>query len=226
MSYEEELRREALRVYGRYSSEVVERFNLCPWALRARLEGRVAERVILGNNPRDFAVSLAILKELAEQPETEVALVIYPELTLDRLSFEAFVRELRSRDAARHDFGKSPYAMAAFHPEALPDLSDPERLIPFLRRTPDPTIQLVRQEVLERVRGRSPQGTEFVDIRLVSPSVMARPEPITLRERIARTNLEAVLSAGVAQFDAIFQAIRDDRSRAYERLRERHRPRQ
>lgn len=224
MSYEDELRREALRLYARYSTEVVERFDLCPWALRARLDGRTSERVILGNNPRDFAASLATLKELAEQPKTEVALLIYPELELDRLAFETFVRELRLRDAAGHDFGKSPCAMAAFHPDAPADLTEPERLIPFLRRTPDPTIQLVRQEVLERVRGRSPQGTEFVDIRLLSPAALAQPEPVPLRERIARANLKTVLSAGVSSFDAIFQGIRRDRSEAYARLRQRHGP--
>src|SRR5262245_8122359 len=134
-SYEDELRDEALRVYARYATELVERFDLCPWARRARLDGRTRELVILGRNPQQFAVSLATIEALNDEPHTEVALLIYPELELDRLAFEGFVRELRARDAARYEFGNSPFAMAAFHPDARADLDDPERLIPFLRRT-------------------------------------------------------------------------------------------
>lgn len=222
MSYEDELRREALRVYERYAVEVVERFDLCPWAARARRDGHVTERVILGENPHDLRPSLAVLSELETLPEVEVALLLYPELPVDRLSFEAFARELRTRDGERHEFGNGPFVMAAFHPDAQADLDDPERLIPFLRRTPDPTLQLVRRDVLERVRGRSPQGTAFVDVTLLSPQALAREEPVTLRERIARANLATVLAEGVATFERAFEAIRRDRSESYARVRARH----
>src|SRR5262249_32562635 len=39
------LSEEAVRVYRRYQIEIVEALNLCPWAERARLEGRVREVV-------------------------------------------------------------------------------------------------------------------------------------------------------------------------------------
>ena len=221
-SYEDELCNEALRVYARYATELVERFDLCPWARRARLDGHTSERVILGRNPQDFGTSLATIEALNDEPHTEVALLIYPELELGRLPFEVFVRELRARDGARYEFGKSPYAMAAFHPDAPADLSDPERLIPFLRRTPDPTIQLVRQDALERVRGRFPQGTAFVDPELLSPQSLAQEEPMPTRERIARANQKTVLENGVESLDLLFDAIRRDRTEAYLRIGERH----
>ena len=148
-------------MYGRYMVEVVEGFSLCPWAASARRAGSVVEHVILGENQADPQQSLALLASLAPERRTEIALFIYPDLALDRLAFEAFVRLLREQDAARHEVGTIPFAMAAFHPDARADLKDPERLIPFLRRTPDPTIQVVRRTALDRVRGHSPEGTSF-----------------------------------------------------------------
>src|SRR4051812_43868216 len=153
--YESALRSEALRVYRRYMLEVVEGFTLCPWALAARREGHVAEHVILAENQANPGQSLELLQGLAGELQTDIALFIYPDFELDRLGFEGFVRTLREQDAARWEVGEIPFAMAAFHPDARADLQEPERLIPFLRRTPDPTVQVVRRAALDRVRGNS-----------------------------------------------------------------------
>jgi len=212
------LEREALRVYRRYATEVVEAFGLCPWAERARRDGRVAERVILSDDPTDFAPSLEAVAALAEDPFTEVALLIYPRFLLNRLDFEEFLARLRDADNARHSLGEAPFAAAAFHPDAAPDVGDAERLIPFLRRTPDPTIQLVRCGVLERVRARTPIGTEFVDIHLLTLSALAAdPEP-SLRRRIAEDNLDTVRRAGVEALTARLVEIHADRRASYARL--------
>jgi hypothetical protein len=214
-----ELRSEALRVYRRYVLEVVEGFTLCPWAAAARRDGHVVEQVFLAENQADPAQSLQLLASLAERHETEIALFIYPDLELDRLAFESFVRTLRERDAARYEVGTIPFAMAAFHPDARADLKDPERLIPFLRRTPDPTIQVVRRSALDRVRGNSQEGTSFFDLADLGTLPLPQKEALSLRQRIAQANLDTALEVGVGTLEALFQDIRRDRDESYARLR-------
>ena len=213
------LRDEALRVYRRYMLEVVEGFTLCPWAAAARRAGQVFEAVILAENQADPQQSLTLLESLKDQLETDIALFIYPDLELDRLGFESFVRTVRERDAARHELGTIPFAMAAFHPDARPDLKEPERLIPFLRRTPDPTIQLVRCTALERVRGNNQEGTSFFDLSNLGTLPLPQKEPVSLRQRIAQANLDTALEVGVDTLEALFQDIRRDRDESYARVR-------
>ena len=212
---------EALRIYRRYATEIIERHGFCPWAERARLEGHVTERVLVQQDPADMAPSLAAISELAGNPAIEIGLLIYPRLELGRVDFDHFTAELRRADTPRHELGTVPFAMAAFHPDARPDLSDAERLIPFIRRSPDPTIQLVRQSVLERVRSRSPEGTAFLDPasldleRLLAEQADA---PVPLRQRIARTNRDTVSRVGVGEVEAQLAEIFRDRDQSYARL--------
>lgn len=211
--------REALRVYRRYALEVVEGFDLCPWAAYARRDGRVAEQVILAENKADPQQSLMLLAALVGEPKIEIALFIYPDLELDRLAFESFVRTLREQDAARHALGEIPFAMAAFHPDARADLGDADRLIPFLRRTPDPTIQMVRQTALDRVRGSSQEGTSFFDLSDLALQPMPQKEPVSLRQRIGAANLETTLKVGVERLETVLADIRRDRDESYAKLR-------
>jgi hypothetical protein len=217
--HDSELRKEALRVYGRYMLEVVEGFTLCPWAASARRDGHVVEHVILAENCAEPQQSLALLADLEGQLETDIALFIYPDLELDRLAFESFVRTLREQDAARYEVGEIPFATAAFHPDARADLKDPERLIPFLRRTPDPTIQVVRRTALDRVRGNSQEGTSFFDLANLGTLPLPQKEPLSLRQRIAQANFDTTLEVGVATLEGVFQDIRRDRDESYARLR-------
>jgi hypothetical protein len=217
--HDSELRSEALRVYRRYMLEVVEGFTLCPWAAAARRDGHVLEQVFLAENQADPQQSLAFLASLEGQLRIDIALFIYPDLDLDRLAFESFVRTLRERDAVRHEVGTIPFAMAAFHPDARPDLKDPERLIPFLRRTPDPTIQVVRRSALDRVRGNSQEGTSFFDLADLATLPLPQKEPLSLRQRIAQANLDTTLEVGVTALETLFQDIRRDRDESYARVR-------
>lgn len=210
--------REALRVNQRYMIEIVERYNLCPWAERARREGRVERRVLLDRTPNVDA-ALASVGEIAGVANAQIGLLIFARLDIDSLGFEHFVSRVRDADAERHGLGQIPFAMAAFHPDARVDVTDPERLVPFLRRTPDPTIQLVRLSVLERVRGRSPQGTSFVDVRSIEAQAeFLASDEIDLRDRIANANLETVLAVGTEIVKRAFDDIRQDRDAAYARI--------
>ena len=216
MPVDRALTAEALRIYRRFAIEVVEGLGLCPWAEHARKSGRVTERVLLVQEP-DVGAAQSAIAEHAEDESVELLLLIFPRLALSRRGFEHYVAELARAEANRNEVGKVPFAMAAFHPDAGADLSDAERLIPFLRRSPDPTIQLVRRSVLEAVRERAPEGTEFVDVRLFDPKLFAAVKTPSLRARIAEENLRTVRRVGVAEIERILADIRADRDASYAR---------
>src|SRR5690606_32097675 len=92
------------------------------------------------------------------------------------------------------------------------------RLVPFIRKTPDPTIQLVRLESLERVREGRFEGTQFVDIRDLAVRGLTAADTLPLRERIARSNWRTLDRVGVHVFQERFTAIRVDRAAAYAAL--------
>jgi hypothetical protein len=208
--------REATRVSRRYRVEIVEKCGLCPWAERARVDDRVGERVLLQTDGASIDPSVDAIADLAADPRVLVAFLIYPRLPLSRSGFEAFTGRVRVADAARHALGEIPFVMAAFHPEAEPDLAGAERLIPFLRRSPDPTLQLLRTTEVERVRSGSPQGTQFYDASLHEGSFTESPPP--LRERIARANLATAQRMGIDELTRRLDAIRRDRDEAYRSL--------
>ncbi len=108
---------------------------------------------------------------------------------------------------------------AAFHPDAAPDTTHAERLIPFLRRTPDPSIQLVRASALERVRAGSPEGTQFVDAAALD---LRAVYPLPLRERIARANLATAQRIGIGELTRRLDEILRDRQETYAALAREH----
>lgn len=215
---EDPIVREALRVYGRYQREIVEAQRLCPWAERARQDGRVRCVVRVDVAP-DLVGTLATVDALAADATVDIGLVIYPRLPLGRLDFDRFVSALRDADAAR---GQETvrFAMAPFHYDAVADTKDGARLVPFLRRTPDPTIQLVRRGVLDAVRaGDTAHGTQMVDPASLDLSMLlAQPMPRSISDTIAAHNLETVTRLGVADVEAILADIKRDRDESYGRL--------
>lgn len=213
----EALANEAIRLYRRYQSEIVEALNLCPWAERARTEGRVRERVVEWL-PTDVGAALEAIDELARDQDVEIGLLLFPTARAPRAEFERYVSRLADEDAKIRELGTAPFAMAAFHPDAEADLSDPERLISFLRRTPDPTIQLVRCETLDRVRGGFSDGTAFVDVNFLTTLDKTREDTLPLRQRIARANLRTVARAGVADVERRIDRIKQDRDATYAKL--------
>ncbi len=215
---DEALVQQALRVYHRYQLEVVEALNLCPWAVHARVAGRVAERVLLQRD-HSHRPSMQVIRELEAQPKFEIGLLIFPRLKLNLSGFERFVAELREADTTQWPLGGVPFASAAFHPEARRTSDTPERLVQYIRRTPDPTIQLVRRSVLDKVRRGPGDGTQFVDLNTVSLADLPKP-PKPLREVVAATNAETLIEHGFSRFDALIEDIRRDRDGSYAALGE------
>lgn len=208
---------EALRVYHRYATEVVEPLGLCPWAKRARLDGRVTRRVIVKSDP-DPADILPHLDAVADDASVDIGLLLLPRLSLDLSHFRRFVNAVRQADSARHPPGGGHLYMAEFHPQAALDTGSSARLVSFIRRTPDPTIQLVRRAVLDEVRAREPSGTQYMDPQALIAGDLPEPPPAPLHERIADTNFAAIEEFGFARLSAIMDDIRADRDRAYAAL--------
>ncbi len=214
----ERLRHEAERVYLRYAREAVEGLGFCPWAQAAREQGRTQLRVVFGREPQ-LTAALAAVTEIAEQPQIDIGLLIFPELELDRLPFAHFVAELRAADAAQRPIGEAALAMADFHPNARADQSTPERLVPFVRSAPDPTIQLVRRSALDAVRMTDTQGTSFIEpSRLSLAQLVAAQTPAPLATRIARQNARTVERLGAEHVAATFCEIVRDRDASYAAL--------
>lgn len=214
---EAELAREALRVNLRYQEELIEAFNLCPWAKGARSSGNAVPLVDDGG---------PLLTQLADAAAlgADVVFLVLPRYIGSRLDFEELVAQLIAEDARRHRESSPPFAMAAFHPEAAPQSNDdlsPETLVPYLRRSPDPTIQLVRLEALARVRKGEPPGTSFIDpaqidfATLLGTGLAPRP---SLRQRVGSANHAVFAGAEGASLRRVLDDILEDRKHARQRL--------
>jgi hypothetical protein len=213
------LEREAVRLCHRYIDEVVLPFDLCPWAAPALRQQRVeiiaisraveAPGAPLLEAARSGSQALA---SLAGRPDIELVLLLYPRFELGRSDFDALLRSLRDAPAS------AEFVMAAFHPEASLDTSNPERLVPFLRRSPDPMVQAVRRRVLERIDPGRGSGTAFVPLaEFLAGGIDVPPEP-SPRERVAQANRETVLRCGAEQLERTLADIHEDRRRTYEGL--------
>lgn len=168
----------ALERNDRYLIEFVERYTLCPFARRCRETGKLLRRVVL---PEELEGELRSIEALPEGT-VEVALLICPETREGPQEWEQRVAALRAQTTKFH--------CVAFHPELPRDLSDPHRAVPFIRRSPDPTVQLVNVAVLDEIRSGREGGSRFVDTRtLTVAQLVALTSAMGLSDAIAEQNL-------------------------------------
>lgn len=216
---DEALIEEARRVYGRYAKEFVEELRMCPWAARSRAEHHTEERYLLGQEP-DEEQALAAIDAFAKNPGIEVGLVIFPQLALDRPEFERWVARLRELDTARCRPARPEMALAAFHPDAEANTETPYRLVPFIRRSPDPLVQCVRTSILDDLR-KEDRGTNYVDPKgadLLALFKTLQEKRPPLHERVAEMNRDTLLGLGIERARALLDDILRDRDRSYARF--------
>lgn len=187
------------RLLDRYLVEVVERYGLCPWAAGARQAGEVDVRVLWGQ-PAPAAWSTAARELLARAP-VRVAIVVAPEW---RGALDAMRDAVTS---ALPDVG-----VAAFHPDAPLDLATPARLVSFLRRSPDPMLQVVPLAVLSALRGEA--GEPGLAHQAAMLGGHARPRKAPIADRVAAINFETVVRDRAA-IEATLADIAADRARSY-----------
>jgi hypothetical protein len=195
-------RDEVIRLLERYLVEVVERYDLCPWARGTRQRGEVAVEVLWGTP--DIATWVGAARHMLAQPNAMVAMVIAPELVVTR----GFLHAIRNEVAG----SILTAGVAEFHPDADLDLASPARLVPFVRRSPDPMLQLVPLATLNAVRGTPPA------VDLVHQAKMLGGYAAPLRrdagDRIAAAN-HTTIGASVEAVLATLADIAADRERSY-----------
>jgi hypothetical protein len=192
----------AMERSDRYLRGFVEALHLCPFARRCREDGKLHRRVLL---PEDDA--LAAIREIEALPpeSVEVALLIFPLSPTGSpetaRAFEAFGASLRERIS-------QTFYCVAFHPDFPRDLGDAHRAVPFIRRSPDPTLQLVRASVLKAVRGEN-NGERYADpSKLTLEQMMALTVPISTSDRIAEANLETLRREGPDRVESLLASLR------------------
>ena len=181
---------EALRVNARYVEEVVIGWDLCPWAARAWREGGVERRVFNAPEP-DVAAVATFVAEIATRPACAVGLAIFPCAAASVGAWEHFA------EAVRRASGQ--FLVAAFHPDYRaggPAPTNAAELVSLIRRTPDPTLQLIRAALVDDL---ARDGRD-------------------LSADIARDNFATVAARDPATLAALLDDLRRDRDRAYGRL--------
>jgi hypothetical protein len=183
---------EALRLNARYVEEVVIGWDLCPWAARAWTDGQVVQRVFT-DDAVDAAPAGAFIDDLIAKPDAAIGLAIFPRVACTVGAWERFAERVRRMHAG------APFLVAAFHPDyrAPEEKRDPTleaaRLVPFIRRTPDPTLQLVRASLVDRLGG-------------------------AVSADVARANFATVTTRGLDALDSLLADIRRDRDASYAAL--------
>ena len=195
---------EVVRILERYLVEIVERYELCPWARGAREHGELAVAIVWGTP--ELAAWLAEARR-ALAPGVSVAMIVAPELAITRASLSAVRDQLA---AALPTAG-----IAEFHPDAALDLATPARLVPFLRRAPDPLLQLVPLAILDAVRAQLPPAARAQQAAMLGGHAAPPRAPAT--RRIADAN-HATASHAHAEITATLDAIAADRRAAYARV--------
>lgn len=205
-----------MRIHTRYLVEIVEQFNICPFAQGARTTAALERRVILDEDP--IAAALGAIDELKPRDQVAVAILIFPRAPGGVDAFEAFLNQLRAADDARRG-ERGPFAFALFHPEARFGLDTPDRLVMFFRRSPDPSIQLVRFSALDAVRSPAPGGKFLFDFTPEGYAELARrAQSVPVSERIGRDNFATMERVGQERFERVFRDILNDRARSYAKL--------
>lgn len=175
----------ALARNDRFLVELVEAEGLCPYARATRLSGQLAREVLLGT-PSAEALAERVAAHEAEDGG-QIVLLILPDFAGEARAFERLCEELRRVDAARRP---AVFAMAPFHPGSSYGTESPARLVGLFRRSPDPTIQLVRFSALDAVRRRAPDGKYFFDGSAAAWQAMQERPERGVSEQIAHDNWE------------------------------------
>ncbi len=177
----------ALLRNDRYLREFIEALHICPYARGCREAGQLHREVLL-DRELDARHVASRITALDGQTQSEIGLLIFPRLNVTAQAFERFIRDVRARYEASRTT-PIDFFVVAFHPELPQQLKNADMAVRFMRRSPDPTIQLVRPSAIQRAR----QGTR---------------DPEGLSSHIAEAGLRAVMAAGPERVAALLDDLR------------------
>jgi hypothetical protein len=188
------------RAWAQRYVEVVERFDLCPWAAPARARGEVWIGAC------DEADVTDALTRFDRTPTAMVGLCVLPR----------FAGDLADLRRLRNELCNSPLgariALAEFHPDAPLDAASPGRLVPFLRRSPDPMLQAVRHETLSTLRRGGTTLASADQLALMTGKHVAPPRDVA--EDVADANYARMQRDGLALSAALDELITSRRAAA------------
>ena len=219
-------------IHDLYLKDVVEGFNLCPFARRCREDDKL-KRIIFWPekahvNSQEVGQKLSELHDGEPIPDVLLLTFVVTEGHPWRKpeGFEEFLRELREvhQQAVKQSNKIASYYMVAFHP----NLSVPAgklnqaTLVPLLRHSPDPVIQCVRAELLNEIRRQSQSRkftylqTKIEDSNFALPKVFGIQTDATISTEIARNNFLRVGSGEQRnQLEAQISNIMQLRNQSY-----------
>ena len=198
------------RIHDRYLTEVVEELHLCPFSRKSREQGRVHRPILRcdGNRPTPAEGAKALADIARAHPDAEIVLLTFigddPRLATPQ-AFDVLVREIRAAYEAMDP--PRPFFMVGFHRDAgqvgegeTPPRLTPDSLVPLLRRTPDPVIQCVDTETLERVRAQAQRAAHD---KMIAELTRIDPALRLLAERSIAADSELSADIARANFDAV-----------------------
>lgn len=208
---------EVVRLHLRYAVELVERYNVCPFARVARKRAQV-RNVVLPFEGADREGALEAIERAAKLPtQIEIVQLIFPNSGLGFRDFDLHFSNVRNQFAARRP-GRPVHVMAAFHPEYPLRAESPAAMVTFFRRTPFPTFQLARFDTVEQLRGDGGNGTRVVDLAEALKGNLPPPPKPSTSDRIADDNHAMAHREGVAHLDGLLRDIQGDRDRVFARF--------
>lgn len=192
---------EVRRTLDRYLVEVVEAYELCPWARGARERGELAVVIEFGEPTVDRWIDGA--RDALARGGVRVAMVVAPECGMTRYELAA----VRDRVAEATGAG-----VAEFHPAAVLDLASAPRVVPFLRRAPDPLLQLVPLPLLAAARSSAPVPDRARQAAMLGGTA---PPPRDVAATIAAANYQTAVvhHAAIERILADIDRERRDRYR-------------
>jgi len=210
------LERASAELNARYTLEIVEPHVFCPFAKSARVSGR--SRVVV-----DVAAQLApggvwweSAAALATDVHVEVVQFVFP---LVDVSADQWTDECKQITRLFHAerAGASVYAVAAFHPRT--GGAKPSRTVDLLRRTPDPTMQWLRLDALERVKDGRDDRDRFLppDPEALFQLLNASKRP-SLSKQIEAQNDATVGRLGREVVYSMVRDLIDTRDHTYSRI--------
>lgn len=152
---EKEWRQRAVDLHTTFVQDLIEAQDFCPWAKSARFADRT-RIVALWTNELEAFISGVVVGSDADAVEVWQLVVL--DGTERPMRWRGDVADLELR--LRRQGVDLPWALAAFHPQHPGRPQTIGGVIGMLRRSPLPAIQLVRLDVLDRVRERAPERVD------------------------------------------------------------------
>ncbi len=201
-----------------YVKDLVEAHGVCPFAQPCREQGRLWRAISWLGTKGDWTRLLPLAEQLeALEAPVEVALLLLPGLRHTPTQHIDRVHQ-QFRDAYNSREGGVSYYVVPFHPSYPCNNSNPNSLVRYWRRSPDPCLQFVDIKTLNAVRHTNPRDEQSrVALRMLAQGQSAEDVLDSLRalrlrqgtsQRIAEQNFERFSEVGRSRFDSAIAKAR------------------